>query len=427
MALSGILKFQGMTKTQSRIIKTASGLKQGDTLSENMLQKSITSLYSTDLFENANLELDSTQSLHIMVQEKKYWRMRMGVRYDEFHLGEGFIQPAYENLLGLGILASVHLQYGLRREKYALEFQGNQLFTSNLANNVLIQFYISKERIFQREISESNIDTIPDFIYLHERALRKTGLLCLLGTQIGKWALLSGGLRVERFKIQQSDRSPFNDAFGLKFNESLPYLMLKLTIDTMDKFPFPTSGVKHFITVGGSGKTMGANSSFLKINGSFGRYYTFGKIHTFFPQIRLCWANSPLPEVEKVYVGGAIPEERYRDMNLYNYIPFMGFKPRALPGDILGLLHLDYRILLRKNFHAQFSADWGYTWEKSNLKKRKMIEEFFKQAPLGIGVGLAYETPLGPVRLCYGQLINDFNRLGIKSDGQLYFSAGHDF
>ena len=101
--------------------------------------------------------MDSLHQARIMVEEKKYWRMRMGIRYDEFHLGEGFIQPAYENLLGLGIVTAIHLQYGLRREKYAIDFQGNHLLTPNFANNLQIQFYISKERIFQREIFKRTI------------------------------------------------------------------------------------------------------------------------------------------------------------------------------------------------------------------------------------------------------------------------------
>ena len=414
----------GNERTSPYIIKTASGLSVNDTLSDQLLQKSITSLYATNLFENVNIDIDTSQSARIMVEEKKYWRLRMGLRFDEFHLGEAFLQPGYENLFGLGINTTMHIQYGLRREKYALEFHGNHLFTSNFSNLIQLQFFISKEKIFQRSVIKE--ETGPDSIFLSERTLRKTGTIGLAGTQIGKWGLLCGGLRFERFKVQQSDNNTFDDVLGLNY-EGLPYLILRLTIDTMDKFPFPKTGARHYLSMGGTTKALGGDNNLFKLDGSFGRYYTIKDYHTFFPQIRFCWSSGHLPEVEQVYLGGAIPDERYRDMNVYNYIPFIGLPPRSLPGDFLGLLHLDYRLLIQKNFHAQIFADWGLSWVHGEFTTSNVWKTISQKAPLGIGVGLIYETIVGPLKISYGQLINDLNRLGIKSEGQFYFSAGHDF
>jgi len=35
-----------------------------------------------------------------------------------------------------------------------------------------------------------------------------------------------------------------------------------------------------------------------------------------------------------VYLGGAIPEEKYKEIGVYDYLSFFGMRPRALPGDI---------------------------------------------------------------------------------------------
>lgn len=422
---TGIIKqvvICGNKTTSNRLIRTAAAVKIGDTLTPLLLQKSIASLYATELFESINLEIDPDSNLRILVTEKQHWRMRMGLRFDEFHLAEGFIQPAYENLFGLGINTDLHIQLGMRREKYALEFKDNQLFTSNFSNTINLQFYSSKERIVQREIIDTG-STSAEIIKLQERTLRKSGISGLVGTQIGKWSHLCGGIRIERFKVQQSDQSAFNDLLGLGLNQSHPYFIIKLIIDTMDKFPFPTSGVKHYFTAGITGKS----KSVIKFNGSLGRYITVARRHTFFPQLRFCWANDALSEIEQVSLGGAAIEERFRDISVFNNIPFTGLPPLAFPGDVLALWHLDYRVQIQKNFYAQLMADWGYTWQAEEFHYRSALEDFSKDALLGLGVALSWETRLGPIRFGYGQLLNDLKQIDVESKPQFYFSAGHDF
>jgi len=413
----------GNKTTSSRLIRTAAAIKIGATLSSDLIQKCLSSLYSTELFESINLAMDSAGNLEILLTERQHWRLRLGLRFDEFHLGEGFFEPAYENLFGLGINTNLHIHLGMRREKYALEFMDNQLFTSNFANTINLQFFSSKERIIQREIHRSLDGTTPDTIKLQERTLRKSGISGLVGTQIGRWSHLCAGIRLERFKIQQSDQSAIKDLLGLGLKQTHPSFVLKLIIDTMDKFPFPTTGAKHFLTAGVTGK----KESSITIHSSLGRYFTFANRHTFFPQLSFYWANSSLSEIEQVSLGGAVTEEKFSDISVLNNIPFTGLPPLAFPGDILGLCHLDYRIQIQRYFYAQLIADWGYTWQADDFNYKTAINDFAKKALLGLGVAFIYETKVGPFRLGYGQLLNDLKQIDVESKPQFYFSAGHDF
>ncbi|NLL15038.1 MAG: BamA/TamA family outer membrane protein [Fibrobacter sp.] len=417
------ITISGNKTTSNRLIRTAAVIKIGDTLSSDLLQKSLSSLYSTELFEYINLEVDNTGNLKIIITEKQHWRMRLGLRFDEFHLGEGFIEPAYENLFGLGINTNLHIHLGMRREKYALEFKDNQLFTSNFSNTLNLQFFSSRERIVQREIYRSFDGTTPDTIRLQERTLRKSGINGLIGTQIGRWSHLCAGVRLERFRIQQSDQSAIKDLLGLGLKQTHPFFVLKLIIDTMDKFPFPTTGAKHYLTAGVTGK----KESSITVHSSLGRYFTFASRHTFFPQLRFCWANRALSEIEQVSLGGAVTEERFSDISVFNNIPFTGLPPLAFPGDILGLCHLDYRIQIQRNFYAQLIADWGYTWQAQNFHYKTAVEDFARNALMGLGVAFIYETRIGPFRFGYGQLLNDLKQIDVESKPQFYFSAGHDF
>jgi predicted acylesterase/phospholipase RssA/outer membrane translocation and assembly module TamA len=416
----------GNPKTRPRLIRTAAGLLPGDTLSVSQLQKAMASLYATDLFNNVNIDMDTAQRVRIMVDEKRYWRVRMGLRYDEFHLGEGYLQPAYENLFGSGVCAQLHLQYGLRREKYELEFQSNHLFSANFANSAKLQTYISTERIYTEDTTgQSSIpaDSIRDRFYI-EKTLQKSGILGIVGIQVGRSAMLASGLHFEFYRVNSSTPNVFKDIGGLKY---LPYALLRLTMDSMDKFPFPKDGLKTYISIGGTGTAIGGNENFFKADASLSRIGTIDKRHTLTGELRVAWSSSPLPEVEQAYLGGAFSEKTLQDMEVSKYVPFVGMAERALRGDILMLAHLDYRFRIGRLFYLTASSDWGSVWKQPDFSWDRAFTDFVKRAPFGFGIGFAIETPVGPLQGTYGRLAKSLPGKGIIASDQFYISAGYDF
>ena len=408
-------------------------------IKEFSLSKAIAALYATNLFKSVNMELDSIQNLRIIVEEKEYWRMRFGLRFDEFHRGEGYIQPAYINLFGSDISALLHLQYGLRREKYAFELLGNNISSSFLAQKIQFQAYISREIIRKEKEFQDTSDTsgIQYKRSINEEGLRKAGLMLLAGTEIGKIAMIDGGIKIERFKRTVSEQSVFKDPFTY-YEQGIPYLIARGMIDNLDKFPFPKNGQKHYFSIGGIHSIFGGEKSFLKIEASSSWYYTYSGRHTFFPQVQFIWATDSLPDAEKAYIGGAMPEEKYREIGVYNYLSFSGLTPRALPGDIAFILHGNYRIMLKRALFMTCTVDWGYAWTwnrqwawdtKSGTTIHSLSKEFFEKAPVGIGIGIAYESIAGPIRFSWGRLFRNLFReeKSILSENQLYLSVGHDF
>lgn len=414
---------EGNRKTRRHILLNASGISPGDTLDGPAARRVLTSLYATDLFENVNVDIDSTGTTRIDVEEKKYLRTRFGLRFDDFHLGEGFVEPAYENCFGIGMIALMHLHYGLRREKYTLELLGNHLFTRNFATNLQFQLFSSKEKIREIDTVYNDSTLMASTVALHEHTLRKTGMNFYIGTQIGRFSLLTGGLRLERFMVQQSDADMLGDLFGIHFKKTLPTISLKLTMDSMDRYPFPNTGTKMYLSLSASGRAFGGGYSFIKYVGSLERYFTFCDIHTIHPMISFSWATNALPEVERVYLGGALYEERYREMSVHNYVPFIGIPPRTIIGDRFVINHLEYRCAIKKNLYSHLILDWGAAWNHDNENYREIAEE----APLGIGIGVSYMTIFGPIRLLYGQLLKNSSFYVSNRTEFFYFSVGYDF
>ena len=421
--VTGAIHIEGNRQTRNHIVLNASGLSVGDTLNGPVARRVLSSLYATDLFENVNIDVDSSGATRIQVEEKKYLRARFGLRFDDFHLGEGFIEPAYENCFGIGMIALMHLHYGLRREKYTIELLGNHLFTRNFSTNLQFQLFSSKEKIREIDTVYDDSTLMVSTVGLREHTLRKTGMNFYIGTQVGRFSLLTGGLRLERFMVQRTDADMLRDLFGVHFKKILPTILLKLTMDSMDRYPFPKTGIKLNLTLSASGKAFGGRYSFLKYAGSVGRYFTFSRIHTIHPMLSFSWATNVLPEVERAYLGGALYEERYREMSVHNYVPFIGLPPRALIGDRFAIAHIEYRCTVKKNIYAHFLLDWGTAWDYDNYNFRELSSE----APIGAGIGFSFQTFFGPIRLLYGQLLKNSDYYLSDRSEFFYFSAGYDF
>ena len=246
--------------------------------------------------------------------------------------------------------------------------------------------------------------------------------------------MLDASIRFERFRLEQTESGVF-DALGL-FKKGIRFAKVRLVIDDLDRHPFPEHGQNHYISIGGAGDIIGGTENFLVIQGKIQQYLTFLKRHTFSPRVMFSWADQALPPVEQVYIGGTLPEEKYRDMGVYYCIPFTGLTPRAIAGDIVCLLHGMYRYALTKKIFLTAVVDWGYAWTYRAEPEKPLFDfslstakYFIDHAPLGLGLGVAARTPVGPVKLSwgrvvYGSLKKDF---GVDKDNIFYLSAGYDF
>ncbi len=431
------IAISGNTNTSKRLIIQCSGLRVGLPLTKERIEKALSSLYATELFHTVNIVVEKEATVVISVTEKEFWRARLGLRFDEYHLGEAYLQPAYENLFGAGIAATMHLQYGPLREKYALELQTNRYLSRNWANNITLQNYISRERIRNRD---ERVDTLPDStlvnqIYYDELTLLKAGALAKIGTQIGRFTMVDGGLRLERFKVSKSVASAFRDPLGTSFREGVRYLMARFTFDNLDRYPFPRRGQRHTLRIGGATDIIGGTANFINIQANLSNYVPIKKNHTLAQKITFAWADQGLPPVEQIYLGGIIPQEKYQDIRIYNYVPFIGLKTRAISGDIVFLAHGSYRFAITEDISITSVVDWGYAWHNNGSNEqqfqfdKKTARYFFKHAPLGLGLSLSFQTLVGPLKFSWGRIVSgsiseDFD---VAANNIFYFSAGHDF
>ncbi|MBD3421884.1 MAG: BamA/TamA family outer membrane protein [Chitinivibrionales bacterium] len=429
------IRIAGDHKTVQKSMLTAISFEPGDTLSVEEVNRAVSALYAMGLFNNVNISVDSGYTVNIEVDEKNYLRARAAFRFDEFHLGEAYIQPAYENLFGAGIFAQLHLQYGLRREKYAAELGAKRLFSRILSNRFRIQTYISRESLFAPDTNIS-IDTIDTDTMINNReigSLRKLGINSSLGWELGTYMMLEAGLKIENYKLFSSQSSVIEAFKDLRnaFPQGLRGLFIKLQVDNLDRYPFPLNGPKHYINISLAEKILGGTESFTKVNGSISHYLTLSDRHTFCPQINFAWADRSLSVAERFYIGGALPDEKHRNVGIYNYIPFMGLTPREWPNDILFTIHGEYRYSPHKNIYFSVTVDCGYAWQKDDFDPaRNTFSTVAREAPVGVGLSFAWNTLFGPLRFSWGRIVRHTEVLeskNINDENKFYLSIGHDF
>jgi len=420
----------GNNHTAGALIKKATGKAAGEIMKSSDLENIISSLYATGLFDNVNASFSVHNQLVITVTEKNYFRARLGLRFDEFHLGEGYLEPGLENLFGRGIDLTMHLQYGLRREKYGLQLSANQLLTPKWANLLRGNIYASRERIVK--VSESQPDTLSSegIISYDEVSVRKIGALAFAGTQVGRFTLLKVGIKIEQFDTYRTGNSVWSDGLS-DFGEGLRSFLITLNIDNLDRFPFPRFGHKHYLELIGSTDIIGGTSRYLKVNGYFSFNGTIQDRSTFSPGFHFSWASAALPSVEQIYLGGMIYEERYRELGVFNHISFPGLPPRSIPGDVLAIIRFAYRYKIVSRLFILAQIHWGTAWSKAEFNAVNSVgKDFLSHAPVGLGIGLSYRSRIGPVRFSWGQVVREtrpIKNIDLEKRNVFYLSVGHDF
>ena len=177
-------------------------------------------------------------------------------------------------------------------------------------------------------------------------------------------------------------------------------------------------------------KSIGSGKEFLKFDGRLERYVRVKRRHTVAGRIQFGWANAALSATERFYVGGVLPEEKYPDVGVYNHISFTGLRPRALPGDALIIVGGTYRFSPVEDLYIRATVDWGNAWEFEGPIRDNDVSDRLSNAPVGAGIGLSWDTMVGPLSVSWGRLLRgtkELEELGIGPENVFYFSAGYDF
>jgi len=395
---------EGNDKTKEKVIAREINIETGDLFNFETVKKSLQKIYNLGYFEDVSMKLDPGAEedsivLVIKVIEKNTGKFGIGAGYNSEEGLMGFTSYEESNLFGGGQKLQAEVEIG-GRTTYKLSFLEPWLGGTPTSFGFEVYDTINSKEDKEEEVILAEYDE------------ERLGGRLIFGRKIGDSVKLGLELKSERVTYDLiSGALPEDTNQGLT-NSFVP----SLSYDTRDNVFEPTSGWYHSFSLEKAGGFLGGDYNFTKYNlnlrayistqfiEDIGNISSIKKITDNLSKGVLAFramggiADTDLPSFAEYQVGG---------MNTVR-----GYDLGEFSGDKSLVFNVEYRFPLAENFQAVLFADWGQAWD---IEQSINLEDL----KFGRGVGVRFDTPLGPIRLDYG-----INEEGV---GKTYFSIGHMF
>lgn len=399
---------EGNERTQERIITREFPLKVGDYFKYDVAEKGLTNLRSTNLFDQIELSVESTDSkneLKISLLEKVSAVVRLGMRLDNEYQAQFSLDARNENFNGTGTEIAASFSGGVRNRSYSVEQKANRVFDSYLTYK-LRGFYESTDINNYIDEPSTNPNKYSRIKAGEYRQINYGGMFAI-GTQVERFGNLFLEARYQRDKI-----AGLYDYTGVTDNIDVSSLRLSLYVDSQDQYPYPNKGflIKSFYETAQT--TFGGDVGYTKIFFDYKVFFGLRSDHVWSFRTMIGSGDNTLPLSQHFSLGG---QNSFFGLREYE------FRGRQV---FLSSLEVRYRLPVKLFFETFVRAryDLGSMWAK-----RETIR--FKDLRHGVGLTLSFNTPVGPADFSVGKSFYFKNELPkstiVKGPTYFYFTIGY--
>jgi len=397
----------GNNYTNESVITREFSFKAGEFFQVNEVQKGLTNLRSTKLFDNIDLfvkEENGQNILIISVNEKPSSLLRVSFRTDNVYRAQFGFDLRDENLFGTGTELGLILFGGLENRAYILEQKANRMFDTYLTYKLNAFYKFNDIRVY----SDASTQSDNNFSREETGAYRQIfyGISLGAGTQVGRFGNLILEGKYQFDEIKNIDNEP-EDPYKTK----IVSLKISTTIDTQDKYPFPENGVFFTGFYETALSVLGGEVGYYNIGADYKSYFSLSSRSVISPKISFGFADKTLPLSQQYSLGG---QESFYGMHYSEY-----------RGRQIFLTSLMYRyklpIIIFFDTYIKLKYDLGSIWgEQEQIR--------FKDLKHGIGGAISFDTPIGPAEFAVGRsFLFKQDQPGVVSWGDVlfYFSIGY--
>jgi outer membrane protein insertion porin family len=383
----------GNDRTRDKIIRRALTISEGDVYNADSFEATKSNLEGMDFFEAVKLKTSpgsrpDTMNVTVEVIEKKTGSLAAGLGYSSQDGAMGNIDLKERNLFGMGIVANAKANLSARRSNYEGSLTYPWIFDYPVTGSI---------RGYQAVQGEQN--------YVRDS---NGGSVFLSYPLYGLWTMSTG------FARDSSKLSGFQSMFAQSIiayyasyntnaqrflNISENSVSFNIGRDTRNNSVIPTAGTKL---------TLGARLSGFGGDVAFSSYYSEGIYYQslFWRTVLKFRANAsmltevgtdPIPFDRRILLGGIQSIRGYKAGEIGprdRYGNIMG-GDRALFSNVECLFPLVDRLKL----NGVTFFDMGNAWNVSDSL-------FMTDVKAGVGVGIRWVSPMGPLRIEYGWKIN---------------------
>ena len=397
----------GNNNTKYTVIERELQQKEDMLFDYHILNKERQKLYKLGLFTDVYMEAldmyDNKKDVLIKLREGNAGAVELSLGYAEYEKFRGFIDLSYRNLWGMNRQSSLRLELSSLEKRYILQYYEPWFLST------LLQFRAFLLGENKREI---NIDT-------RETRYRLTRNTVTVGLEKKFSDILKSELYYEFSLVNTVDVKP-DVILSREDTGTLVISGIKpgIVYDTRDN-PFnPGKGILSGILFKFTSPIFLSETNFIKTIFYGNVYHELTKAVVLAASLRGGIAQGynktdKLPIVERFFLGGRTTVRGYAQDTLGP----KGSDGNPTGGNAFLMENLEIRTSLGKGIGIVAFLDGGNVW----LKASDIKPGDFK---FTTGLGLRYNTPVGPVRVDYGHKLQKEKG---ESSGELHFSIGHAF
>lgn len=408
ITLFGKAIVRGNDKTKYRLIKRKFLLEENRPLNYSLLFKERHRLYRLGLFADVDVELlerlNGKRDILYILEEANAGAVEFGLGYGEYERLKGFFDISYRNLWGMNRYGSLRIELSTLEQRLMLSYH-EPLFIGR-------EDLILKGLILYEDRKEKDIDTGE----IRYRIKRK-------GASLGIEKRFSKELQAELYYdfslVKTLDVKPgvilSREDVGTFIISGLRHGLL---YDTRDN-PFnPQSGLLAGASLKLASSIFLSDTEFAKIILYANQYHSLSKRIVLAVSLRGgaakgLGATKELPIIERFFLGGRTTVRGYEQDTLGP----KGKDGTPTGGNAFLMGNLELRLDAGKGIGIVTFLDGGNVWEK-------LQDVDIGGIKFTTGIGLRYNTPIGPFRIDYGYKLS--RELG-EGKSALHFSIGHAF
>jgi len=391
-------KVKGNTKTKDKVILREMRQKVGEPFNSKLARRSMQRVYNLGFFEDVNIKMNpgvepNAVIMELDVKEKRTGSFGIGAGYSTADGILGMISIGDSNIGGTGDAVMItYEKSGDSRDAQGYTFSWRHPYLDHKETASTIKLY-------NRTYEYDDYNTEGTLI---ESYMRKySGAELTLSRPMSEYStnyitLKSRDDEYKRHSDDGTDRSGAAYAAWRNYNfGTTRSVTLQHVTDTRDNIYNPTEGGR----VGMSLELAGLGGDFTFQKGSFEdqRYWKVGHAQVIAARGELGAARGHVSEYNQFKLGGQSTLRGYRE--------------DQFRGTRMALASVEYRFPIVSKVQGAIFADGGSAWSEDWAPKSGDFHG-------SVGVGLSFNTPLGPLRLDYGR--------GDKG-GRVHFSVGGAF
>lgn len=397
----------GNSRTKYHIIRRELKEKEGLPFDYSMMTQERQKLYRLGLFSDVELralnENEQERDILVRLRESDAGTVEFGVGYTDYERIRGFMDVSYRNLWGMNKQASLRLELSTIEQRYLFQYYEPWF----LEKPIPFRLFLLGEK--RREI---DIDT-RDVRYRLTRYGANAGTEKTLGKNI-KAELYYEFSLVKTYDVKPDVILSKEDTGTLVISG----VRLGLIYDTRDNPFYPSKGVLAGVSTKLTTPVFLSETDFAKLMMHFNIYQKLITGIVLAASVRGGIAEGyndtrELPIVERFFLGGRTTVRGYEQDTL---------GPKGADGNPTGgnaflMENVEIRASVTRNLGIVAFLDGGNVW----VKVEDMDLSDFR---FTAGLGVRYNTPVGPIRIDYGRKLQKEKG---ESRGELHFSIGHAF